>query len=351
MSDITIMQTVLLSCIVLLTLFLPFAWHKVEENLEAFLFVMGIAAATISNAWSWHLVKEAITEPIPITATVAGVGIIFYFTRKWVRKGLNFLQAFLGRPGMFFSIVFILGMASSLTTAIVAALILAEVMTQLSFERKYEIRLTILACFAIGLGAALTPVGEPLSTILVAKLKAPPHNADFFYILRQLGYWIIPGVVACSLLAGWQAKYAKLDEDSLGENKAETPKDILIRAAKVFLFVMALTFLGKGLTPLAEKYLLTLPSPLLYWVNSISAILDNATLVAAEVSPQMNDVQIKYIVLGLVLSGGMLIPGNIPNIISASKLGIKAKEWAKFGAPFGAVLMLIYFVLLLILVR
>lgn len=351
MSDITIMQTVLLSCIVLLTLFLPFAWHKVEENLEAFLFVMGIAAATISNAWSWHLVKEAITEPIPITATVAGVGIIFYFTRKWVRKGLNFLQAFLGRPGMFFSIVFILGMASSLTTAIVAALILAEVMTQLSFERKYEIRLTILACFAIGLGAALTPVGEPLSTILVAKLKASPHNADFFYILRQLGYWIIPGVVACSLLAGWQAKYAKLDEDSLGENKAETPKDILIRAAKVFLFVMALTFLGKGLTPLAEKYLLKLPSSLLYWVNSISAILDNATLVAAEISPQMTDVQIKYIVLGLVLSGGMLIPGNIPNIISASKLGIKAKEWAKFGAPFGAVIMLIYFILLLIFVK
>lgn len=345
------MQTVLLSCIVLLTLFLPFAWRKVEENLEAFLFVMGIAAATISNAWSWHLVKEAITEPIPITATVAGVGIIFYFTRKWVRKGLNFLQAFLGRPGMFFSIVFILGMASSLTTAIVAALILAEVMTQLSFERKYEIRLTILACFAIGLGAALTPVGEPLSTILVAKLKAPPHNADFFYILRQLGYWIVPGVVACSLLAGWQAKYAKLDEDSLGGNKAETPKDILIRAAKVFLFVMALTFLGQGLTPLAEKYLLTLPSWLLYWVNSISAILDNATLVAAEISPQMTDVQIKYIVLGLVLSGGMLIPGNIPNIISASKLGIKAKEWAKFGAPFGAVIMLIYFILLLILVK
>ena len=351
MSDITITQTVLLSCIVLLTLFLPFAWRKVEENLEAFLFVMGIAAATISNAWSWHLVKEAITEPIPITATVAGVGIIFYFTRKWVRKGLNFLQAFLGRPGMFFSIVFILGMASSLTTAIVAALILAEVMTQLSFERKYEIRLTILACFAIGLGAALTPVGEPLSTILVAKLKAPPHNADFFYILRQLGYWIVPGVVACSLLAGWQAKYAKLDEDSLGGNKAETPKDILIRAAKVFLFVMALTFLGQGLTPLAEKYLLTLPSWLLYWVNSISAILDNATLVAAEVSPQMTDVQIKYIVLGLVLSGGMLIPGNIPNIISASKLGIKAKEWAKFGVPFGAVIMLIYFILLLILVK
>ena len=351
MAELTTMQTVLLGCIVLLTLFLPFTWRKVEENLEAFLFVMGIGAATISHAWTWHLVKEALTEPLPITATVAGVGILFFFTRKWVKKGLDFLQSTLGRAGMFFSIVFILGMASSLTTAIVAALILAEVMTQLSFERKDEIRLTILACFAIGLGAALTPVGEPLSTILVAKLKAPPHNADFFYILKNLGLWIVPGVIACSLIAAWQAKNARLDEDSLGETEAEKPKDILVRAGKVYLFVMALTFLGQGLTPLAEKYLLSLPSPLLYWVNSISAILDNATLVAAEVSPQMTDVQIKYIVLGLVLSGGMLIPGNIPNIISASKLGIKAKEWAKFGAPFGAAIMLIYFVLLLILVK
>jgi predicted cation transporter len=351
MSDLSAVQTVLLLCIVLLTLFLPFMWKKVEENLEAFLFVMGLGAATISHAWSTHLVKDALLEPLPITATVAGVGILFYFTRKWVKKGLDFLQNTLGRGGMFFAIVFILGMASSLTTAIVAALILSEVMTQLSFERKSEIRLAILACFAIGLGAALTPIGEPLSTILVSKLKEPPHNADFFYVLRMMGLWIIPGVIACSGLAAWQAGSAKLDTDSLEETEAEGPKDILVRAGKVYLFVMALTFLGKGLTPMAEKYLLTLPSSVLYWVNSISAILDNATLVAAEVSPQMTDVQIKYIVLGLVLSGGMLIPGNIPNIISASKLNIKAKEWARFGAPFGAVLMLIYFILLLIFVR
>jgi len=351
MTDISATQTLLLGFIVLLTLFLPFTWKKVEENLEAFLFAMGLCAATISHVWSAHLIKEALTEPLPITATVAGVGILFFFTRKWIKKGLDFLQNTLGRSGMFFAIVLILGMGSSLTTAIVAALILAEVMTQLSFERKFEVRLAILSCFAIGLGAALTPLGEPLSTILVSKLKGEPHNADFFYVLRQLGTWIIPGVLICSGLAAWQAKKAKLDTDSLEEASAETPKDILIRAGKVYLFVMALTFLGKGLTPLAEKYLLTLPSPLLYWVNSISAILDNATLVAAEISPQMTDNQICYIVLGLVLSGGMLIPGNIPNIITASKLGIKAKEWAKFGLPFGAALMLAYFILLLIFVR
>lgn len=344
------LATALLFCIVLLTLAMPFLSRKVEENLEAFLFLMGIGAASISQVWSTHLVKEALTEPLPITLTVAGVGILFYFTRKWIKKGLDILQQSIGLAGMFFAIIFLLGMASSLTTAIVAALILSEVMNELNFERKFEVRLTVLACFAIGLGAALTPLGEPLSTILVAKLKAPPHNADFFYISKLLGIWIIPGVIVCSILGAYLAKKAKINNSSLNENKAEGPKDIAIRAGKVYLFVMALTFLGAGLTPLAERFLLTLPSPILYWVNSISAILDNATLVAAEISPKMTEGQITYIIMGLVLSGGMLIPGNIPNIISASKLGIKSKEWAAFGVPFGAALMLIYFVLLMFFV-
>ena len=48
--------------------------------------------------------------------------------------------------------------------------------------------------------------------------------------------------------------------------------------------------------------------------------------------------------MGLLIAGGMLIPGNIPNIISAGKLGISSKEWAKLGVPLGLVLMAIYFV-------
>ena len=53
--------------------------------------------------------------------------------------------------------------------------------------------------------------------------------------------------------------------------------------------------------------------------------------------------------MALLISGGMLIPGNIPNIISASKLHITSKEWAKFGAPFGIVMMGIFFVILFVL--
>jgi len=51
--------------------------------------------------------------------------------------------------------------------------------------------------------------------------------------------------------------------------------------------------------------------------------------------------------MGLCISGGMLIPGNIPNIISANKLGITSREWAKFGVPIGLILMVLYFLILL----
>ncbi|MGA2699192.1 MAG: DUF1646 family protein [Methanoregula sp.] len=44
----------------------------------------------------------------------------------------------------------------------------------------------------------------------------------------------------------------------------------------------------------------------------------------------------------------MLIPGNIPNIIAAGKMGITSKEWAKIGIPLGLVLMVAFFCILFI---
>jgi len=56
--------------------------------------------------------------------------------------------------------------------------------------------------------------------------------------------------------------------------------------------------------------------------------------------------QIKSALMGLLISGGMLIPGNIPNIVAAGRLGIRSKEWARIGVPMGLVLMIVYFALL-----
>ena len=66
----------------------------------------------------------------------------------------------------------------------------------LPLHRHAEINLTIIACFAIGLGAALTPLGEPLSTIVVSKLGGAPYHADFFYLAKLLGFLLLlPAVI------------------------------------------------------------------------------------------------------------------------------------------------------------
>ncbi len=121
-------------------------------------------------------------------------------------------------------------------------------------------------------------------------------------------------------------------------------RDVGVRALKVYVFVMALLLLGSGMKVVIDKYLLDVSPQILYWINMISAVLDNATLTAAEISPAMSQIQINSVLMGLLIAGGMLIPGNIPNIISAGKLGITSKEWARLGVPLGLITMAIYFV-------
>jgi predicted cation transporter len=102
---------------------------------------------------------------------------------------------------------------------------------------------------------------------------------------------------------------------------------------------MALIFLGAGFKPLIDLYLTKLSSQALFWVNMVSAVLDNATLAASEIGPSLSESQIKSALLGLLISGGMLIPGNIPNIIAAHALHIKSTEWAGLGVPLGLIMM------------
>jgi len=80
-----------------------------------------------------------------------------------------------------------------------------------------------------------------------------------------------------------------------------------------------------------------------------SAVLDNATLRAIEIGPAMALPQIIGIIMGLSISGGMLIPGNIPNIVTAGRLKISMKEWAVVGLPIGLILLGAYFVILYVL--
>jgi predicted cation transporter len=342
-----------LAAIIVLVLTLPFFVHRVEKQLEAFLFVMGVLAVTISSKWSGHLVLEALLDPIrlkhPIVEAVLVAGFLFRVLRDPIRRHVMGFERAVGQHLFLFFVVVVLGLLSSVITAIIASLVLAEVITGLRLDKKIETRLVIVTCFSIGLGAALTPVGEPLATIAVTKLAGAPYHAGFWFLFQKLAVLIIPGVlilgVTAMFLRGREVAYAQ----SISETRLENLIDVFIRAGKVYLFVVALVLLGTGFQPLIDAYIIHLPTAALYWINTISAVLDNATLTAAELSPKMELKQIQSVLVGLLIAGGMLIPGNIPNIICAGKLGIKSREWARFGLPLGLALMTAYFLVLRLL--
>ena len=349
MSEITVI--IGLGLIMGLVLVLPFSVRWVEEELEAFLLVMGCLAVTMSGLWSWHLIREALTEPVKISAAVLVFGFLFRQYRDFIRNRVSQLARGLGLPYFLFALVVGLGIVSSVVTAIIAALVLVEVISGLRMERDKERSVVILACYSIGLGAVLTPIGEPLSTIATAKLSGPPHYAGFFSLARLLWPWVVAGILLLGLLAaGFVGRQVSMEE-SLTEDVPEGYPDIALRAAKVYAFVAALLLLGHGFTPLVDRYLVRMPEAALYWVNMVSAVLDNATLAAAEISPLMSLAKIQFLLMGLLISGGMLIPGNIPNIICARKLGITSREWARLGVPLGLALMLAYFVFLQLATR
>ena len=124
----------------------------------------------------------------------------------------------------------------------------------------------------------------------------------------------------------------------------ESYREVIKWCIKIFVFVAALVLLGESFSVLIEKYFIKLDPWVLYWINTVSAILDNATLAAAEIGPALSVSQIKVILISLMISGGMLIPGNIPNIIAADKLHIGMREWARVAVPIGLVLLSVYFV-------
>jgi predicted cation transporter len=325
---------------------LPLLVKKVGEQLEIFLFVIGALAVTITSQWSVHLVLGALVEPLKITGAVLVAGLLFHFLRAPLHKGIGRVRIFTGLHIMAAALVIFVGIASSFITAIIASLVLVEIVRSMHLPRKTEIRLVVLACFSIGLGAALTPFGEPLATIAISKLSGDPYHADFWFLLKKLWMYVIPGIVLCGGASIFIMRAGTEKAEDEPEEGPEKLREVFIRTGKVYIFVYGLVLLGTGFTPIIDRVAGSVSYLALFWANIVSAILDNATLTAAEIVPAMQIHQIVAALMGLLISGGMLVPGNIPNIIAAGRLKIGAREWAKIGLPVGMVLMTACFLVL-----
>lgn len=348
-----------------LVLLAPFLVRQVEHNLEIFLFACGVIALTIAGfasipgqttGWTIAIVEEALAAPlriaevfgipIGIVQIVLVIGLVIYFWHELVQRMIRRVVGQFPFKVLVFGLVVALGILSSVISAIIASIVLIEILCALPLERRPKIDLTVVSCFSIGLGAALTPLGEPLSTIAIAKLSGPPYYAGFTFLFDLLAIYLIPGIIAFGLLGVVFVARETAGKEFECVVHRESLRTVVIRAIKVYVFILALVFLGEGFKPLILQYIIQIPAGGLYWVNIVSAILDNATLAAAEIGPALSLVQIKAALMGLLISGGMLIPGNIPNIIAAGKLEITSREWARSAVPVGIVAMAIYFAVL-----
>jgi predicted cation transporter len=347
--------TVGLFLVIVAVLILPFAVKKVEENLELFFLIMGVCAVSISGLWSTELVVGALKAPVEIGNVPIGIfqvvmvfGLLIHFFNRAFCRGVLSLASKLGWRVFTFIMILACGILSSLVSIIVTAVLLSEIIAAIPLDKKEKIKFAVVACFAMGLGAVLTPVGEPLSTILVSKLSGPPFHAGFFFCLQVFGIYVIPGVIVIALFGTFYiGRNIDLTNIRHSVEYSETLKTVILRAIRVYFFVAALILLGEGMKPIIVWYVVHVPSAALYWINMISAVLDNATLTAMEIGPGMLMSQITAIIMGLLIAGGMLIPGNIPNIVAAARLKISMKEWAVIGVPMGLVIMAIYFLILL----
>ncbi|MCE4603398.1 MAG: DUF1646 family protein [Aeropyrum sp.] len=354
--------TIVLSIILVLVLVLPFKVRVVEENLEIFFFAMGLLGVAAVYAFGiiadagqlLDLFKKAFTTPlaiamvgpipIGIVQAVLLFGLVFYYYHARIYRALGLAMERMGLPLFIFIFTTILGFISSIISVIVTAVILAEVAAALNIDRARKVKYVVYACFAVGIGAALTPLGEPLSTIAVSKL-----NASFTYLIDILGAYIVPGILVSALMAAYTLRGVQYTASTINFTYEESVKDIVERAFRVFLFVAALEMLGAAFTPMVKWYFAQLPSWALYWINTISAVVDNATLTAAEIGPFLTEEQIRSALMSLLISGGILIPGNIPNIVAAGRLKITMKEWADVGVKFGAVMLAAYFIVIEVL--
>ena len=336
----------MLGLVVLNLLVWPLKSKWVENHLELFLLILGAAAVTISGMWSKEFIYDALNSPVNVAFIVLVVSIIFNYYSRYIFRVLFILFRFFEPKYSFAILVFLLGITSSVFSVTVAALVLAEVLQVVNLEREQTVKVTVYACYAIGLGAVLLPLAEPLGLVIYKELAAGPHQADFFFVLKHFFWWIVPGILLMALAAGYTVRNANAQvELHIREDKEDT-RSMLRRTWHIYLFVAALTLISTGLRPFADATIARLSGKSLFWANSVSVIIDNATLAAIEVTPEVSIPNLMYMVIGLAAFGSMLVQGNLPNIVAAEKLGIKSREWARVAVPAGAVLMSGYFIAL-----
>lgn len=228
------------------TLLGPLLVKKVEQNIEAFLFLMGVCAVAISRSWHIGLVEEATQEPIivGIVLSVLAAGLIAHYIGPHFLRGIN--NALIDGMTMkviFLEIVVVLGLSAIIITPILPFFLLVETANHLPLTRKTRAKLTIMASISICLGAVLALVETPHSTIAITKMQGALPSINVLPLELQSLY-IILCILALGLISVFfiEEKVTAL-EIQTSESRAGL-KNIAIWSAKACMFAGAILLVG-----------------------------------------------------------------------------------------------------------
>jgi predicted cation transporter len=331
------MTVILASLTILAVLLGPILVKPIERNVEFFFLLVGVLTACVMGQFNRALVWSAVSEPLSFTVAVLVFGAAFLLLRDFLDQLLRRLIQILHPRIICFCLAIILGLLAAFITPVVAALVFVEAISLLRCDRHAEIAATVFACFAIGFGAGLTPLGMPGIAVVLRSL-----HADFWYLAHLLGPFVVSGIILAAAPILF-LQFASGKPLVTTEAKDSWRMVLLIRPGKVYVFIAGLVALSDGLRPVVNAYIHRVPEGLLFWMNTISAVVNNSTLAAVEISPSLSMNQQRAAFLGLLIGGGMLVPGNIPNIVAASRLRITSREWAAHGLSTGMLLLVLCF--------
>ncbi len=327
------MNLVFGTAVIIVVLIGPVFVKAIDQNVEFFFLLIGLLTAYFMGRLNEAAVGAALREPLSFTLAVLVFGGMFRLLRSYFDQLLRRVIRLLTPRILCFCLTIILGFLAAFITPVVSALVFVEGLSLLHCDRRSEVGATVFACFAIGFGAGLTPLGMPGITVVLRSL-----HADFWYLAHLLWPFIVAGIVLAAVPILF-LPFSKGEPLDLIGDEEPWSLVLLVRPGKVYLFIAGLVLLSEGVRPLVDVYIHRFPNGLLFWMNTISAVVNNSTLAAVEIGPSLSMNQQRAAFLGLLISGGALVTGNIPNIVAASRLGITSREWARVGVGIGAVFL------------
>jgi predicted cation transporter len=326
--------------VIVAALFGPVFLETIEQNVELFFLLIGLLTAAVMGQFNLPMVGDALSEPLPFTLAVLAFGAGFRVLKSYFDELLRGVIEGLDPRLLCFCLAIILGFLAAVITPVISALIFVEAISVLHCDRSSEIAATVFACFAIGLGAGLTPLGMPGIAVVLRAI-----HADFWYLARLLWLFVAVGIILTAVPTLF-LPFTSGDALDVAANEDSWGLVLLVRPGKVFVFIAGLVALSDGLRPSIDSYIHHLPTSFLFWMNTISAVVNNSTMAVLEIGPTLSIDKQRAALLGLLISGGALVPGNIPNIVAASRLGITSREWAKIGLGTAVALLILCFVVL-----